>query len=357
MNEFEMIKKIYETMQDDASKKMFVQRLSYSLSGDKKEIDNLVLNEMERYGRNDIANRLTAWIQDRAESVRTVNVFGAGFAGRQIVNVLQLKHIPVGKIYDNDPKLWGKSIFGCPVEKPERICPEERIILGVNYHREEILEQLMNTGVKQQDIFIPDGLWWLGKYTQYFDEDIIAPKEHEVFIDGGSLDGEDCVHFINWCKGKFDAVYAFEPDTENLDKMRAIADKYDNFNICTTGLWNDDGELRFSSGIKENCSICEDGNTVIKVSSIDNILMGKAATYIKMDIEGSEIEALKGAEKTIKQYRPRLAVCVYHKPEDIIEIPKKILELNPNYKFWIRHYSYLQTETVLYAVDDEDNKK
>lgn len=69
-----------------------------------------------------------------------------------------------------------------------------------------------------------------------------------------------------------------------------------------------------------------------------------------MDIEGSEMEALKGAENTIGKYKPRLAICVYHKPEDIIEIPLKILELNPEYKLYLRHYSYIHTETVLYAI-------
>ena len=355
MTGFEMIKKIYENMQDDVSKRIFIKRLSYALSGDKKEMDKLVLNEMERYGQEDIANRLVAWIQNRGEPGKPVNVFGAGFAGQQIVNVLRLKHIPVGQIYDNNPRLWGKRILGCRIEKPEKICPKELVVLGVNSHREEILEQLGNIGVRKSDLFVPDGLWWLGKYTQYFDGDILAPDEHEVFIDGGSLDGGDSVSFINWCNGKYDAVYAFEPDEGNLDKMYAIADRYSSVHICPAGLWNGDGELRFSSGMGENCSVSEGGNTVIRVSSIDNTLMGKPVTYIKLDIEGSEMEALKGAEETIRQYKPRLAVCVYHKPEDIIEIPKKIL--NPGYKFWMRHYSYLHTETVLYAVDDEDNKK
>ncbi len=73
-----------------------------------------------------------------------------------------------------------------------------------------------------------------------------------------------------------------------------------------------------------------------------------------MDIEGSELKALEGATETIRKYKPKLAICVYHKPEDIIEIPKKILELNPNYKLWLRHYSYVDTETVLYAIDEGD---
>jgi hypothetical protein len=70
-----------------------------------------------------------------------------------------------------------------------------------------------------------------------------------------------------------------------------------------------------------------------------------------MDIEGSEIEALKGAAYTIKTKKPRIAVSVYHKPEDIINIPLFLQELMPEYKFYLRHDCLVNlTETVLYAI-------
>ena len=69
-----------------------------------------------------------------------------------------------------------------------------------------------------------------------------------------------------------------------------------------------------------------------------------------MDIEGAEYNALIGAEQTIKTWKPRLAICVYHKPEDILEIPALLLRMNPHYNFALRHY-YISSsnETVLYA--------
>jgi hypothetical protein len=73
--------------------------------------------------------------------------------------------------------------------------------------------------------------------------------------------------------------------------------------------------------------------------------------FIKMDIEGSELEALKGAKNTIKNQKPRLAISVYHKPEDIFEIPLYLKELVPAYKFYLRHDCLVNlTETVLYAM-------
>ncbi len=69
-----------------------------------------------------------------------------------------------------------------------------------------------------------------------------------------------------------------------------------------------------------------------------------------MDIEGAELNALKGCEKIIKRYQPKLAICIYHRNEDFIEIPKYILSIVPEYKLYMRHHNISGTETVLYAI-------
>jgi hypothetical protein len=86
--------------------------------------------------------------------------------------------------------------------------------------------------------------------------------------------------------------------------------------------------------------------------SLDEYLKNEKepVTFIKMDLEGAELNALKGAEQTIKEQKPKLAISIYHKPEDIWEIPNLLLELVPDYKFYIRHYTLIGAETVLYAL-------
>ena len=81
-----------------------------------------------------------------------------------------------------------------------------------------------------------------------------------------------------------------------------------------------------------------------------DLLGGRKVTFLKMDIEGSELAALRGAERIIREQRPKLAICVYHKPEDMWEIPSFILSCHPDYKLYLRHHSMLADETVLYAV-------
>ncbi len=90
--------------------------------------------------------------------------------------------------------------------------------------------------------------------------------------------------------------------------------------------------------------------STIEVTSIDKVLQGKEATFIKMDIEGSELAALQGAKETIQKYRPKLAISLYHKPEDMLEIPNYILNIVPDYKLYLRHYATNLWETVLYAI-------
>lgn len=107
--------------------------------------------------------------------------------------------------------------------------------------------------------------------------------------------------------------------------------------------------MNFQTTGEGSAKVASEGNDRIEVVSLDSYIKEKV-TFIKMDIEGAELEALKGCQNTIKKYRPKLAISVYHKKEDIIEIPGYIMSLVPDYHFYLRHYSSGFAETVLYAL-------
>lgn len=92
-----------------------------------------------------------------------------------------------------------------------------------------------------------------------------------------------------------------------------------------------------------------DAVTKIQVDTIDNLCGEEKVTLIKMDIEGSEQAALRGAVNVIKRDKPRLAICIYHTFEDLYEIPFMIKDMVPEYKIYIRHHAYSHCETVVYA--------
>ena len=118
------------------------------------------------------------------------------------------------------------------------------------------------------------------------------------------------------------------------------------------GAWDETARLSFQSGLR-GASYIDDANSsddYIDVIQIDSLMNKEEVTFIKMDIEGAELKALKGAKNIILRDKPKLAISIYHKPEDIVEIPLFIKELVPEYKLYIRHYSNDSIETVLYAV-------
>lgn len=191
-------------------------------------------------------------------------------------------------------------------------------------------------------------------HLQYFPEkEMINPSAEEIFIDAGAYNGATSVEFSKWVGGKYQKIYVMEPD----ELMQTVAREYlklnkmHNVEVIGKGAYSENTILKFDSIAQSASSnINENGETEIQTISIDSMLEGKKATYIKMDIEGAEMEALIGAQKTIEKYRPNLAISIYHKADDLWEIPYYIRQKYPWYKLYMRHYQLTVNETVLYAV-------
>lgn len=190
---------------------------------------------------------------------------------------------------------------------------------------------------------------------QYFVKDIIKLSDSEIFIDGGAYTGDTIQQLLDEAarqKVRIKKVLAFEPDEDNFKLLTKFYGKRDNIWIFRKGLSNRDAVLYFKSNgvtarIVENEA---DSNSKIEVVSIDGMPECADSTYIKMDIEGAEWDALHGAAETIKRNKPKLTICLYHSDEDMIRLIEYIHELVPEYKLYIRHHSKSDVETVLYAI-------
>ena len=177
---------------------------------------------------------------------------------------------------------------------------------------------------------------------------------NEIFVDAGAYNGDTIMKFMEKVKGHYHSIFAFEPDESSIKDLAVSIEKRkirDTF-IYNKGAWREKGSIKFNTDQENGArsSFSENGSANVDVESIDNILIGQDATFIKMDIEGSELAALQGAERTIKKSKPKLAICVYHKPEDLITIPQYLKKIVPEYKFFLRHHLFISQELVFYAV-------
>ena len=197
------------------------------------------------------------------------------------------------------------------------------------------------------------------RHKQYFpvaSDKILCFNEEEVFVDAGAYDGGTTLDFIEYVQNKCKHIYSFEPDSlmyailKETVKVKGL----DNVTTYPYGLFNKKSLIGFSQ-LPDNGSSCidesESANTIETVS-LDELLYKEAMkiTYIKMDIEGAEREALDGASGIIKRDHPKLAISIYHKDDDLWELPYKILTDYEGYKLYIRHYTDITTETICYAV-------
>lgn len=189
---------------------------------------------------------------------------------------------------------------------------------------------------------------------QYYPKDIIHFGVTETVVELGANDGKTILEFLKVVDRKYKKIYCFEPDRECLKELRKVAvQEGGKIEIVERSAWNRPTALSFCSDAEHGASHVVESDTVkensILADTVDNCV-DAPVTYMKMDIEGAELNALRGSERTILRYKPQLAVCVYHKKEDLLDIADYLRELIPEYKFYLRHHNWGATETVLYAV-------
>lgn len=197
----------------------------------------------------------------------------------------------------------------------------------------------------------PEPLADAWRKEQYFPKGIVELSEREAFVDGGAYTGDTLLTFLRLTGGKCAGCFAFEPDPAAAAKLAATVEKRGlrGVTVFNKGLWSAPAELPFAVWHGTSASaVSGAGEISVEADTVDRA--APDATFIKLDVEGAELEALKGAAATILRNRPKLAVCVYHRPGDLFEIPLFIKSLAPGYRFYLRQHQPVACETVLYAV-------
>ncbi len=173
--------------------------------------------------------------------------------------------------------------------------------------------------------------------------------DNEVYVDLGAYNGDTIGEFLHYTGGSYRKIVALEPNAKNFAKLQASCGSLPRTELWQLGAWNKNTTLLFNNKAGRNSAVADRG-VETRVATVDSILCGTAATYVKADVEGADREALLGMEKTLRLFAPKLNLAAYHRFEDIFRLPLLIKKLNPDYQIYLRHHPYIPAwDTNLYC--------
>jgi FkbM family methyltransferase len=193
----------------------------------------------------------------------------------------------------------------------------------------------------------------------YFPPDLFRLLAGEVLVDCGAFDGDSIRAFLDLAGGRFDHIYAFEADSRNLATLERYCaglalDIAARITVLPYAVGRQNGTLRFCAEGSVGSKVVDSGPAIeVRCRSLDSALACTSPTFIKMDIEGAELEALAGGREIMGRCRPVMAVCAYHKCDHLWIIPQLLKTANPDYHIFLRRYAEDCWETVYYAVPAE----
>lgn len=348
-----------------------------------------------------ITERKSCWEMLALEK-RPIYIYGMGNGADKIFEVFEQYKIKAKGVFASDEYVRGHSFRGYKVKKYSEVCEEEEdfvIVLAFAAGYDSLIEKIMEYD-RRHTLYAPDvpieggGLFTYEYCEEHKEEinevynmladdfskkvfadtinfrisgkikyltgvttpksevytDIIKPDTDEVYVDLGAYNGDTVAEFLEFTGGRYQRIYALEPDNRNFKKLSLSVEGKENIEIFNCAAWSEDTELLFADRAGRQSAVSTTGKSK-PARCVDSILQGSLASIIKMDVEGAEEEAINGAKYTIKNYHPKLMISLYHRNRDIFYLPLMVKKLNPDYRLYIRHQPYIPAwETNLYAV-------
>lgn len=363
------------------------------------------IEEKLRDYKKKVTKDFVEYLKEKQKKYSYTCIWGVGNLGRPTAVEFQKYGLKVDFFCDNNPQKWGKEFDGIKCITPEElygikdntwiiICARaykeiyrqlnemgyknlDRVFMNKfmirdylkNTEEKDLLSNVQNVldicaDERSKEILTTIILEWLNNesgdlesiYTdnQYFCEDIFKLDDDEVFIDGGAYNGDTLQKYLEIKGENFEKLILFELSQRNFVDLKKNVHALkptirERIELHNEGISDRNEEIWYEE-LDEGSSEEKVGTTRGYLVTIDDACKNERVTYIKMDIEGSELAALTGAQKCICKNKPKLALCLYHKPWDLWEIPVYIKRLWPEYKIYIRHHTDLLNETVCYAV-------
>ncbi len=349
----------------------------------------------------DLLTEENVWDRLRREGKPLV-LYGMGDGAEKINAVLESKGMHISAVFASDDFVRGQSFLGHKVQRYQEVCQQFKdfiVVLGFASQRPEVLENIARIN-REHPVYAPDipvagvGLFtreyadahraemesvyakladeesrrvyecvlrykisgkvdYLYKSFANIDEiftDILQVNQQEFLVDMGAYNGDTIRQFLQYSGGKYRSIYALEPDEKNFKKLRRATEGMQGIHLYNKGAWDRQTTLHFDARAGRSSRLSPTG-TSVEATDLDSLLQGAPITLLKMDIEGSESEALAGAARTIRTWRPKLYVCAYHRNEDLFALPQQILHICPDYKLYFRHSPYIPAwESNFYCI-------
>lgn len=325
-------------------------------------------------------------------------LYGAGANGSWCLDYLKRENIKVLGFIDSNPMIQNTEIGGLKVYSYQEYCgkyPENAILITAKHCAGEIFRMYKD----DNPYIVSFDTWFENKYSADFDAiefndkcsheilntirecmrsgdnskiaDIADPNAYfgvpffyanntgnSVFVDLGACTGDSIEKYLFAELGAVKKIYAFEPGKKQLKALKIRAERlinewaldHDTIEIveACVGAENIDVFFDNNAGVLRT-KIDEKGIDKVSQITLDSYFKDEDVTFIKTDIEGNDYDAILGAEKLIKRCKPKLAISVYHKPDDVLRIYKLLNGWELGYKFALRQHSARLMETTLYC--------
>ncbi len=339
-----------------------------------------------------------------ADFAAGIALYGAGMVGKWAANYLDQQGANIRCFLDKDLRKKGTTISNVPV-----LLPEEGAAIKINSvlitARHYVQEITRSIGDKYTTVLSFDAYFIVKNYARianvrdnilgdaqskkvynailhsmltssldscyevieknmYFSLPQFSGNFEETFVDAGAFVGDSIEHFIWENLGTFGHLYAFEPGERQFPALQARMKRLvtewaidtKKITLEKAGLSDENTKLSCTY-VSEDAlrhglaplSNSDENTDCVPVYTLDSYLDGRPVTFLKVDIEGMEMAFLRGAQETIRNCRPKIAICIYHYPSDLYEIVEFIKNIIPDYTFAVRWHAPVFGDFVLYC--------
>lgn len=341
---------------------------------------------------NDILSLTSSW-ETLKSTDSPIILYGTGNGADKVINELDRNKIKLSGITASDGFVRSRSFRGFevkPIDFFEKEYGDFTVIIGFGTNREEVIANILRIAERHR-VLVPcvpvygdeiinrefllknrerlEAAYALladGKSREVFEDflrfeltgeleylfssetdkdeafrGILKLSDKEHYLDLGAYRGDTADEFLKYSGGRYSSLTALEPNKKSYEKLLKHTENISNCRALNMGVWSEKTELCFDGDIGRGSTAREGaGQAVISVDELAEEI-GIPFSYIKADVEGSEEKMLAGAEKTLRELKPKLNIAAYHRSEDIFRLSLMISQVNPEYRIYLRHHRYI----------------